>query len=95
MGRPVWFYWPRQVLAGGVKLYRLLLSPWLGSACRFTPSCSMYSLQALDRHGAVGGSYLTLKRLLRCHPGCDGGHDPVPERLFGRLYAASPTKKSS
>ncbi len=68
-----------------VRGYRLLLSPWLGSACRFEPTCSAYSLQALEQHGAAVGSYLTLRRLARCHPWCDGGHDPVPQqkpRLF-------------
>jgi putative membrane protein insertion efficiency factor len=71
----------RAALIGLVKGYRLLLSPWLGSACRFTPTCSAYSLQALERHGAAGGTYLTLARLGRCHPWCQGGPDPVPEQL--------------
>ena len=73
-----------------VKGYRLLLSPWLGSACRFEPSCSVYSIQALAQHGAAAGSYLTLNRLARCHPWCEGGHDPVPLetfRLFTRLLS--------
>ena len=61
-----------------VKAYRLLLSPWLGSACRFEPTCSVYSIGALEQHGAAKGSYLTFKRLARCHPWCVGGHDPVP-----------------
>ena len=69
---------PQQFLMGIVKAYRLLLSPWLGSACRFEPTCSAYSLQALEQHGAAKGSYLTLKRIGRCHPWCDGGADPVP-----------------
>ena len=76
------------VLMGVVKAYRLLLSPWLGSACRFTPTCSQYALQALERHGPAAGSYLTARRLLRCHPGCPGGHDPVPDqapRLLSRF----------
>lgn len=76
---------PQRVLIGVVQGYRLLLSPWLGSGCRFTPSCSAYALEALQRHGAGAGSYLTLRRLVRCHPWCDGGHDPVPAerpRLF-------------
>ena len=74
-----------------VKGYRLLLSPWLGSACRFEPTCSQYSLQALQQHGAAAGTWLTLGRLARCHPWCSGGHDPVPQeaphatRLFSRL----------
>jgi putative membrane protein insertion efficiency factor len=78
----------RRLLIGLVKGYRLLLSPWLGSACRFTPTCSVYSLEALERHGAAAGSYLTVARIARCHPWCQGGHDPVPDdkpRLFTRL----------
>jgi putative membrane protein insertion efficiency factor len=66
------------VLAGVVLGYRWTLKPWLGSACRFEPSCSAYALEALGRHGAVAGSALTGWRLLRCHPWCDGGIDPVP-----------------
>ena len=60
----------RTVLIALVKGYRLLLSPWLGSACRFTPTCSSYALQALQDHGALAGSYLTVARLARCHPWC-------------------------
>ena len=83
---------PKQVLMGLVRGYRLLLSPWLGSSCRFEPTCSAYSLQALDRHGALAGSTLTLWRLARCHPFCSGGHDPVPQaapRLFTALIRAT------
>ena len=69
---------PQKLLVALVKAYRLLLSPWLGSSCRFEPSCSAYSLQALQQLGAVKGSYLTLARLARCHPWCHGGYDPVP-----------------
>lgn len=71
-----------------VRGYRFFLSPWLGSACRFTPTCSLYALQALERHGPAAGSYLAARRLLRCHPGCPGGPDPVPDqapRLFSRF----------
>lgn len=92
---------PRRLLAGAVKGYRLLLSPWLGSSCRFEPTCSVYSIEAYERHGAVVGSALTASRLLRCQPWCKGGHDPVPEsvrisssRLFTGLIARA-TKKSS
>lgn len=87
---------PQLLLIGLVRAYRLLLSPSLGSACRFEPSCSAYSLQALQQHGAAGGSYLTLQRLARCHPWCDGGIDPVPATLFTRLVtpvASNPSKK--
>jgi uncharacterized protein len=72
---------PQRLLIGLVKGYRLLLSPWLGSSCRFTPTCSVYALQALAEHGAASGSYLTVARLARCHPWCEGGHDPVPLSL--------------
>ncbi|HMN19936.1 MAG TPA: membrane protein insertion efficiency factor YidD [Ottowia sp.] len=71
-----------------VRGYRLLLSPWLGSACRFEPTCSRYALEALERHGAAAGSYLAVRRLARCHPWCAGGLDPVPDAapgLFSRL----------
>ena len=72
------FKLPQHLLMGLVRAYRLLLSPWLGTNCRFEPSCSAYALQALQVHGAGRGSYLTLCRLTRCQPWCDGGHDPVP-----------------
>jgi uncharacterized protein len=72
---------PQRVLIGIVQLYRWTLKPWLGQACRFEPTCSAYALQALREHGAAGGSYLATRRLLRCHPWCQGGHDPVPATL--------------
>ena len=81
----------RALLIGLVKGYRLLLSPWLGSACRFEPTCSLYAIGALERHGTAAGSYLTLRRLARCQPWCAGGCDPVPEqppRLFTGLIAS-------
>lgn len=90
--------WPRNVLIGFVKAYRLMLSPWLGSGCRFEPTCSVYSLQALERHGAAVGSYLTLKRIARCQPWCNGGCDPVPEQrpqLFAHLFSKPSEKKPS
>ena len=68
----------QQVLIGLVKFYRLMLSPWLGSGCRFEPTCSRYALEALATQGGVRGAGLTAWRLLRCHPWCQGGHDPVP-----------------
>lgn len=88
----------KALLIGLVKGYRLLLSPWLGSVCRFEPTCSVYSLQALQRHGAAAGCYLTLARVARCHPWCAGGSDPVPAekpRLFTRLVPHPSPKKSS
>ena len=61
-----------------VEAYRVTLSPLLGGFCRYEPSCSRYAEEALLRHGALGGGRLALKRLLRCHPFCPGGFDPVP-----------------
>lgn len=66
-------------LIGLVHLYRYLLSPLLPGACRYTPSCSQYGLEALRTHGAFRGGYLTLKRILSCHPWGGHGHDPVPQ----------------
>jgi putative membrane protein insertion efficiency factor len=81
------YHLPRRALMMLVKAYRLLLSPWLGSSCRFEPTCSAYSLQALAQHGAVAGTALTAYRLVRCQPWCEGGHDPVPQvsLFFTRL----------
>ena len=79
--------WSARILMGIVKGYRLFFSAWLGGNCRFIPSCSAYSLQALETFGAGAGTYLTLRRLARCHPWCEGGEDPVPEHA-PRLLAA-------
>ena len=68
--------WPLIAL---VRLYQYLLSPLLPGACRYSPSCSEYGLLALRRHGAFRGGWLTLKRVLSCHPWGGHGHDPVPE----------------
>ena len=61
-----------------VQGYRLLLSPWIGHSCRFQPTCSAYALEALARHGAVRGTWLTVRRLARCHPWGGSGVDDVP-----------------
>jgi putative membrane protein insertion efficiency factor len=66
------------LLAQPIRFYRRFLSPLLPPACRFHPSCSVYALQALQRHGALRGTRLTLWRLLRCQPFHPGGFDPVP-----------------
>lgn len=72
---------PRRLLVLVVRFYRFWLKPWLGSACRFEPTCSQYALDALARHGAAKGAALAGWRILRCHPYCNGGCDPVPERF--------------
>ena len=61
-----------------VHAYRLLLSPWIGNGCRYQPTCSVYALGALERHGALKGGWLTIHRLCRCHPWGGHGYDPVP-----------------
>ncbi len=75
---------PRLLATGIIKVYRYAISPMMGRRCRFYPSCSAYSLEALDRHGFLKGSKLTLLRLLRCHPWHPGGFDPVPEQPSGK-----------
>lgn len=61
-----------------IKAYRLLVSPFFGQACRFEPSCSRYTEEAIIKHGTLKGSALSVKRICRCHPWNEGGLDPVP-----------------
>lgn len=76
------------ILIGFVWAYRLVLSPVLPMSCRYHPTCSDYACQALARHGALRGAWLTLARILRCHPWRAGGYDPVPERFESPLPGA-------
>jgi hypothetical protein len=71
---------PRNILTGLIRGYQLAISPWLGPRCRFYPSCSCYAHAAIENHGALRGSWLALRRLLRCHPFNAGGYDPVPDK---------------
>ncbi|MDP2646660.1 MAG: membrane protein insertion efficiency factor YidD [Desulfobacterales bacterium] len=64
-----------------IKIYQYVVSPVLGPACRFYPTCSSYSYQAILRHGPVAGAFFAMKRILRCHPFHPGGYDPVPEQM--------------
>lgn len=68
----------KSVLIALLKGYRLLLSPWWGNQCRFTPTCSVFAIEALERHGAWRGTWLSMRRVSRCHPWRSGGYDPVP-----------------
>ena len=63
---------------GVLRLYRTVISPVLPPACRYLPTCSAYAMEAIERHGALKGVWLTIRRLLRCHPFHAAGHDPVP-----------------
>lgn len=71
----------KNVLLAGVRSYQYLVRPMLGNNCRFYPSCSDYAREALERHGALRGSWLAVKRLGRCQPFHPGGYDPVPDRI--------------
>jgi putative membrane protein insertion efficiency factor len=63
---------------GLIKIYQYTISPLLGASCRYQPTCSQYGIEALKKHGFFNGSYLTIKRVLSCHPWGGHGHDPVP-----------------
>ena len=67
-----------RILIALIRGYRYLLKPWWGNQCRFTPSCSEYAMEAIHRHGALDGTWLAFRRILRCHPWQPGGFDPVP-----------------
>ncbi len=89
------FRWvrPANWLIGLVSVYKCAISPWLPPACRFEPSCSMYAMEALRVHGLWRGSWLAVRRLLRCNPFCDGGFDPVPPKNNGNRQTASGSGK--
>ena len=61
-----------------IKIYQILISPLLGPSCRFTPTCSQYTIEAIQKYGPLKGGWLGFKRILRCHPWGGCGHDPVP-----------------
>jgi putative membrane protein insertion efficiency factor len=75
---------PQRLLLALIRAYRLVLSPWIGGACRYWPTCSEYAQEAIELHGAVRGSWLMLGRLARCHPYGAGGVDPVPQTFQWR-----------
>ena len=70
----------RWLLIGLLRAYRLVISPLYGQVCRYHPTCSAYALDAVTRRGSIIGTWLTLRRLARCHPWAAGGYDPVPPR---------------
>lgn len=70
----------KKILIAIIKFYRAYISPMTPPTCRFTPTCSQYGLEAIETHGALKGGYLTIKRILKCHPLHPGGIDLVPEK---------------
>lgn len=78
------------LMIGAVRLYQLTLSPLLGPRCRYWPSCSSYTREALQVHGPFRGGVMALRRIARCHPGCEGGIDPVPGGPSERLCREDP-----
>jgi putative membrane protein insertion efficiency factor len=66
------------IFIGLIKLYQYLISPLTGASCRYTPTCSQYGIEAIKKHGAFKGGWLTLKRIASCNPWGGHGHDPVP-----------------
>ncbi len=66
------------LLIGGIRAYQHVVSPWLGPACRYEPSCSQFAIEAVERHGVMRGSWLAARRLSRCQPLGSSGYDPVP-----------------
>ncbi len=72
---------PARAALAVIRIYRVYISPAFPPSCRYTPSCSAYAAEAIETFGAGRGSYLAVRRLLRCHPWHRGGHDPVPSRV--------------
>ena len=68
----------QNVLIFLVRAYQICISPYIGAHCRYTPTCSAYFIEAVDKYGALKGGWMGIKRILRCHPGHPGGYDPVP-----------------
>jgi putative membrane protein insertion efficiency factor len=77
------------ILIAVIRGYRFVLSPWVGYACRYWPTCSEYSMQAIEQHGALRGCWMMLTRLARCHPYGAGGVDPVPLQFRWRCWCQS------
>ena len=67
----------KKIVIGCIKFYRKFISPLKKPSCRFYPTCSQYTLEAVEKYGALKGSFMGIKRILRCHPFNDGGYDPV------------------
>lgn len=81
----------QRLLCRLIRLYQLTLSAWVGRECRYLPTCSQYAMEAVERHGALRGSWIAAGRILRCHPFGGRGYDPVPDRFSWRCVCAGCT----
>jgi len=77
-----------------IKFYKKFISPVLPSSCRFYPTCSSYSLEAIEKYGPLVGGWLAIKRISKCHPFHKGGFDPVPENLSSRIFSKNSELKN-
>jgi hypothetical protein len=75
----------RKVLTGLIYVYQKAISPWFPAKCRYYPSCSEYAVEAIESHGSLKGAWLSIKRILKCHPFSEGGFDPVPNPTNNQL----------
>lgn len=80
----------KRALMALIRAYQVALSPWVGHGCRYLPTCSEYSREAIERHGALRGSWMMLARLARCHPFGGRGLDPVPAQFRWRCWCGDP-----
>lgn len=86
----------KRILLALLRVYKIALSPYLGSQCRFLPTCSDYARDAIISHGPARGTWMTACRLCRCHPFAKGGYDPVPEpAVHGKASAVPPAATAS
>lgn len=90
----------KKILIFPIKIYQLTISPLLGSRCRYTPTCSHYTVEAIEEWGVIKGGYLGIKRILSCHPWGKWGYDPVPKKDGSHLHhdhdhSTSTTKKKA
>ena len=82
----------RDIFSAPIRFYQRAISPWIGSHCRFRPTCSQYAIEAIRIHGVLKGLALGTWRILRCHPFCKGGYDPVPPPKAKGRGPAEPKK---
>lgn len=73
----------RKIITGMIRFYQYAISPYMAPHCRYTPTCSSYAVEAINRFGIVRGGWLAVRRVTRCHPWHEGGYDPVPDKLDG------------